>query len=337
MKNQIAKRLLLAALLWCSVAGAQDIHFSQFTETPLYRNPALAGIVEGDVRVQSVFRTQWNSIANAYKTASLNAEYKMPIGQADDFITAGMQLFYDKAGTSQLTATQVLPALNFHKSISRERNMYLSLGFMGGLVQRRFDRSKITTNSQYEGSGDGERIAQPQFSYFDGSVGMSLNASFGAEGENDFYIGGAYHHFNKPKNSFFQNSPITLAPKYVFSGGVRFGVSDYSYMTIEADYSRQGSFQEMIGGMLYGLKIGTDPQAPDYTLQGGAFLRWNDAVIPMVKLNYNPFAVALSYDVTISQLKTSSLGRGGFELSLAYIGFLDWDNSSLNAVHCPRF
>jgi Type IX secretion system membrane protein PorP/SprF len=31
-------------------ACAQDIHFSQFYEAPLYRNPAFAGIVNGDLR-----------------------------------------------------------------------------------------------------------------------------------------------------------------------------------------------------------------------------------------------------------------------------------------------
>jgi len=69
-------------------SNAQDIHFSQFFETPLLRNPALAGIFTGDVRVQGVFRDQWNSVTNAYKTASLNGEYKMPIGRADDFVFA---------------------------------------------------------------------------------------------------------------------------------------------------------------------------------------------------------------------------------------------------------
>jgi hypothetical protein len=50
-----------------------------------------------------------------------------------------------------------------------------------------------------------------------------------------------------------------------------------------------------------------------------------------------PFSVGLSYDVNISQLKTSSYGRGGFELSLSYSGFMDRDHSSLDAVLCPRY
>src|SRR5512144_1970561 len=118
-------------------ASAQDIHFSQFFQAPLLRNPSLAGIYTGDVRVQGVYRDQWNSVTNAYKTASLDGEYKMPIGKSNDFLTAGMQLMYDRAGTISWTSTYVLPALNYHKSLSAEKNRYLSLGFMGGVVQRR--------------------------------------------------------------------------------------------------------------------------------------------------------------------------------------------------------
>ena len=69
------KKLFISlAILSAGFVSAQDIHFSQFFEAPLYRNPALAGIVNADVRVQTVYRSQWNSIANAYKTTSLNAE-----------------------------------------------------------------------------------------------------------------------------------------------------------------------------------------------------------------------------------------------------------------------
>ena len=133
---------LFIALICHSIscaANAQDIHFSQFFETPLLRNPSLAGIFTGDVRVQTVYRDQWNSVTNAYRTGSVNGEFKMPIGKSNDFITTGLQIMYDKAGTIGWTSTHVMPALNYHKSLSTDKNSYLSLGFMGGWIQRRFD------------------------------------------------------------------------------------------------------------------------------------------------------------------------------------------------------
>src|SRR5258705_2304104 len=124
---------------------SQDIHFSQFFETPLLRNPALAGIFTGDFRVQMVYRDQWRSVTDGYRTGSLNGEYKFPVGKADDFLTFGGQFLFDRAGTAALTQISALPVLNYHKSLSADQNRYLSLGFMGGVVNRSFDRSKITT------------------------------------------------------------------------------------------------------------------------------------------------------------------------------------------------
>src|SRR5213596_1216078 len=119
MKPQLTKKvffLILSAV--CNIVlWAQDIHFSQFFEAPLWRNPSLAGIYTGDIRVQAVYRDQWNSVTSAYKTGSLNAEYKLPIGKANDFITAGLQALYDRAGTISWVSTHILPALNYHKSL----------------------------------------------------------------------------------------------------------------------------------------------------------------------------------------------------------------------------
>lgn len=313
---------------------AQDIHFSQFFETPLWRNPSLAGIYKGDIRVQAVYRDQWNSVTNAYKTGSLNAEVKLPIGNSNDFITTGLQVLYDKAGTIGWTSTHVLPVLNYHKSLSYEKNQYLSLGFMGGIVQRRFDPSKVTTNSQYDNGGLGENFSNTKYNYADGSVGLSYNSTLGENINNNFFVGVAYHHFTKPDNSFYQNTGIVLQPKLVLSSGFRFGVSDYAYMTIQADHSIQGGFNETIGGVMYGLKIGSDSDDPAYTIHAGGLMRWNDAIIPVVKLDYDPFSVALSYDVNISKLKPSSYGRGGFEISVSFTGFR---KSKGEYLLCPRF
>jgi type IX secretion system PorP/SprF family membrane protein len=340
MKNikKLRSIFLFVALLSQGLCTwAQDVHFSQFFEAPLWRNPSLAGIYAGDIRVQAVYRDQWNSVTNAYKTGSINAEYKMPIGKGNDYVTAGIEILYDKAGTIGWTTTHLLPALNYHKSLSSERNRYLSLGFMGGFVQNSFDRSKMTTNSLYDGTGIGENLTQPKYGYLDGSVGMSYNSNLSDNPDNNFFIGAAYHHFTKPGNSFYRDPKLTLAPKWVFSGGLKFGVTEYSYLTLQADQSMQGAFKETVAGAMYGLKLGPDLEKPEYTVHGGAFLRWNDALIPVLKLDYTPFSVAFSYDVNISKLKPSSYGRGGFELSISYIGFTAKDRSYLNSTLCPKF
>lgn len=341
------KKLFIASLLFVTgiqSVTAQDIHFSQFFEAPLLRNPSLAGIFNGDIRVQGVYRNQWASVTVPYKTGSFNMEYKAPIGSGDDFITTGLQLVYDKAGTINFTTTNVLPAVNYHKSLNGDKSTYLSLGFMGGVVQRRLDRSKMTTNKQYDANGynpalaDGETFINSNYSYLDGSVGMSFNSAISADNpEDNYFVGLAYHHFNRPRNSFYQRPNIELNPKWVASAGVRFTTGETTYMTLQADHTIQGTARETIGGAMYSMRVGNNYDNPEYTLHVGGFLRWEDAFIPVVKLDYQPYSIALSYDVNISQLKTSSQGQGGLELSITYAGFFDRDNSSKNAVRCPRF
>jgi hypothetical protein len=54
----------------------------------------------------------------------------------------------------------------------------------------------------------------------------------------------------------------------------------------------------------------------------------------VVKLDYSPFSVSVSYDANISKLKPSSHGRGGFEIAISWIGKLA-DRS--NPYFKPRF
>lgn len=345
MKNPLSKVLLGIALL-SSVhqsTQAQDIHFSQMFETPLLRNPALAGIFSGDVRIQSVYRSQWGSVTTPYQTVSMNGEFKMQVGGSDDYLTIGGQILYDKAGDVSLTATHVLPALNYHKSLSDIRNTYLSFGFMGGWVQRRIDMSKMTTNNQFDGIyynpnlGTGEALNNPSYSYWDASVGLSFLTQISENEDDNFFAGIAYHHLNKPKKlTFYSDTKVEMLPKIVASAGIRLSVNGTNYITIEADHSRQGPFSQTIGGALYTWKLG-DTENLTYLLHLGSYFRWKDAVIPVAKLEFRPLSISASYDANISPLKAASIGRGGFEVSMTYQKFINNVYSSRDAVRCPKF
>lgn len=342
MKQALKLFLAVAAIIQSIDSKSQDIHFSQIFETPLMRNPALAGVFSGDVRFQSVYRNQWNSVTVPYRTTSLSGEYKKKVGYSDDFITFGAQILYDKAGSVALSTTQVLPAFNYQKSLSDVKNIYLSFGVMGGLVQRKFDRSKMTTNNMYDGTNfnqlinDGETFASPTYSYFDGSLGMSFNSQIGANSNNNMFLGIGYHHLNQAKRiSFYNTNSEQMTPKWVASSGFRIGTGSTSFITIQADYSKQGTYREIVTGALYSIKL-QDVENPMYTIHAGTYIRLNDAIIPVVKLECRPLSIAVSYDANISQLKQSSSGRGGYEVSLSLIQ-TKFHNSSLEAIRCPKF
>jgi len=75
----------------------------------------------------------------------------MPVGKGDDFLTAGIQILYDKAGTAGLTTTNFLPALNYHKSLNSNKTNLSFCWVYGRTGRKSIDRSKVTTNAQYDG------------------------------------------------------------------------------------------------------------------------------------------------------------------------------------------
>jgi hypothetical protein len=56
----------------------------------------------------------------------------------------------------------------------------------------------------------------------------------------------------------------------------------------------------LLCGVLYGMNliIDYDNSDPDI-LYVGSFVRWGDAVIPVVKMGLNHFTIGVSYDVNI--------------------------------------
>ena len=152
-----------------------------------------------------------------------------------------------------------------------------------------------------------------------------------------FFIGAAMHHINKPRNSFYAANNMELPRKTVASVGIRFGVDEFTSFVIQADHISQGGAQELMGGALYSYALGDSPDEPEYIVSGGVFVRWKDAIVPVIKMQRRQLSLGLSYDVNISPLRATSRGRGGFELSLSYIGFVKKMSSSQEKVICPKF
>lgn len=65
--------LKIIIIILCFLLGrlngvAQDLHFSQFTMTPLQLDPSITGKFGGDQRVILNYRDQWRSVAAPFKT-----------------------------------------------------------------------------------------------------------------------------------------------------------------------------------------------------------------------------------------------------------------------------
>jgi len=320
---------------------AQDINFSQFYELPMLRNPALAGLYNGDMRFTSAFRSQWGSVTVPFNTMAVGTELKYSLGENNyDFINFGVQVTNDVAGDSKLSKTQFFPVLTINKSLNDEKDSYLSLGFMGGIAQQRFDPSQLHFSDQFAGGSYSpsnpthQTFSRSSLIYCDATVGLSYNSV--TANDVQYYIGLGYFHFTKPKVAFNPANDIRLNQKYVLNAGASANAGEYNRFILYADYFRQGGASQGQGGFLFSHEVYNADEEKKILLSGGLCYRWNDAIIPVVKLDYNRFGMGMSYDANISKLKPASRSIGSFELTLSYISFYKSKQSSKDKYRCPK-
>ena len=302
---------------------------------PLLRNPAIAGIFTGDIRVQGAYRSQWSSVTVPYKTMALSSEVKFPVSSGNDYFTVALQLSNDVAGDANLRRTQILPAFNYLKSLN-EGTSYISAGFIFGFVQSQFDPTKMTFDDQFQnGQFNSNNTTNQSFkktseSYFDASAGLSYSGLIGSGTK--FYIGGAYYHLNKPKVSFYNDASV-LKPRTVINAGLNMPTSVFDNFYVYGDYIMQAGHRQALIGLLYGHAFGEyDEDESKTCISIGGFYRWGDAFIPVAKLEYNKICIGVSYDVNVSKLTVASQSRGGFELTLSFKSFLNIRNSTHNSI-----
>jgi type IX secretion system PorP/SprF family membrane protein len=328
---------LLALSSFANFAKAQDLNFSQFYETPLLRNPALAGIFKGDIRVKGSFRSQWASITVPYTTTAVSAEYKIPFNNnIGDWMTLGVQVTSDAAGSIRLKKTAISPVLSFNKSLSEINDSYLSVAFTGGPVQTQFDQTKVFLPDGQNGI-NGANVT-PSYTYWDMGAGLTYSSNFGDDMR--YYVGAAMYHINDPKVNYFSDNTESsiLGRKLVINGGLTLQTSDVNKVFAYMDYIKQGQSEQFMAGMLYGVELANRySDNKTINLNFGTLFRWNDALIPVVNMDYYDVSVGLSYDINISRLHIASQYAGGFELTATYRGFLNKRTAAGNAVRCPGF
>lgn len=334
--------LLLTGIFNTRFSSAQDFTFSQFYEQPLLRNPALAGLFTGDLRVSMSYRDQWGSITVPFRTTSLSIEHKIPIGSKHDLITIASQMSVDAAGDIRLKRTQFLPSISFHKSLSEENDTYLTAAFMGGPVSSQFDATQLKLGDQFRGGSydpsnpSAQPIRNTGYSYWDLNAGLSFSSSL--KNKTNFYIAAGMTHITNPViKSVTGNAPGFLSPKIAVNAGINVPSGERGHVTAFTDYFVQNGNNQLLSGILYGIDITQYDNGDPDIFYIGSFMRWGDALIPVVKVGFNHISIGISYDINISKLKVVSNWRGGLELTVVYHDFLKIRNSTLDKLRCTRF
>lgn len=328
-------KYLLSFLFLMSIffAQAQDIHLTQANMTPLLVNPANAG-AEYEMRGILNYRSQWKSVNAPFVTmmASYDMAFKNSNSRKKGFFAGGVYVFTDKAGTSNMKTSQANLSAAYHLNLDKKNT--LGLGFQGGYFQRSSTTSNLKWGSQYDGFEYNEAISSGEgigdnFSFGSADFNSGLVWTFRNDknyfsGQKMLIVSGlSFQHINKPSYDYQNITTDNLYNRWIAHSEGIIGFSKQFTLLPYLFYSYQGSINEIMFGtnMLYTVK-----EASSYTqnvkgmaIGGGAFYRWNDAVILTLITQYANYSFEFSYDINVSTLMNASGGNGAFELSLRYV------------------
>lgn len=328
---------------------AQDIHFSQFYQSPLNLNPALTGVMNCNKRLVVNYRNQWAAAAgaNAYNTFSASYDQKLPVGQRDYFGVGGT-LWSDVAGELNFGTTQGRFSFSFSKFMggSRKKANYLVAGADAGITQRRVNLSDARWPSQHDGNGrfdpsfgNPEIINNPQFLYADVSLGLIWFSVL--DEATNYYVGAAMHHLNQANVSFLEQQSVSLYSRYTAHAGGQFPLTPRVSILPGILAMIQGPHREYNGGVNFRFRMGASRTSNQY-FQVGAWYRGasdvdggllSDAIILNTRFEQGNYSFGFSYDWTVSTLSQAGAANGAFEFSMNYL--ICGDES--RAVYCPTF
>jgi len=322
--------LAFALFAFANNTKAQDIHFSQFDETPVQLNPASVG-VQHEVRAILNFKNQWQSIGSPYRTYAFSFDTRL-LKNKKNHLGLGLDFFSDKAGDASFGSNQV--NLSIAGLINLNDKSILSGGIVAGFGQRSMNASKLTWGNQYNGTNydaaaaTGESSLPGSFTMFDLGAGLQYNygtdeAYISANNARKISLGVAVFHPHRPAYSFYGGSE-RLNMKIVLNGNASIGMPN-SNLILKPSYIVfiQGPATEINPGMTFqyvlqeGSKYTGLKKSSAFSL--GAYYRLRDAFIAIAKFEYSNYCIGFSYDVNLSKLKVASSARGGFEISLRWV------------------
>jgi type IX secretion system PorP/SprF family membrane protein len=332
---------LVANGIW-SRANSQDLHYSQFMNSPLLTNPANTGFIpDGDYRLGANYRNQWASVsAFPYKTMSVYGDVQtMQNTDNTGWLGVGGLILRDVAGTGALTSTKIYASAAYHQMV--DAGSLVSLGFNVGWANKRINTTDLTFPSQWNGRffdvhqiSVAPKLDANNINYLDIQVGgnyayfptdrIYMNAGFSAM------------HVNRPRETFFDNQQGDNRIPVRYTGFLNgsFKLNDQVIVNPNIYGSMQAKSYEIVGGLNAHYNLSGDGEK---VLIAGLYYRYKDAFVPMVGLGLKDYTFTFTYDITTSSLKTYNTGRGALEFSLVKQGVIDRYRGTSRESMCPSF
>lgn len=326
---------MYALLANAFTATAQDIHFSQFANSPLNLNPGLTGVFGGDLRAVANYRNQWRTVPVPYLTFSGSVENKFYYRRDsfDRYLTGGFLFSYDRQGSLDLRSVRLGIPISWTIPLTRDRNNFLTLAIAPLVGQRSFGVKNARVDAQWDGAQfqPGMSLNEPyllnnnSITYFDLSAGANYRIQ-ASNARTRFDFGVGWQHINRPEHDFWSgdlNRPgnLRLASRYSFYGVGLYELNPRIDLVGQALYQRQGGYQELVYGAGARVLFNLDKPYHEWGIQGGFDFRhrYRDAIIPHVEFIWRTWVLGVTYDMNAwKDVRYLTNWRGGLELAISY-------------------
>lgn len=326
--------ILIFVLCLCVKMNAQvDPHFSQFYANPLWLNPGMTGMMDGSVRMTSIYRNQWNHVMTPFVTTGFSID-----ASTNKNLNIGAWVLNQAAGNAgyRYTTGGISVAYSGVR-FGNNKSQHIIIGLQGGIIGRYFDPAKFQFGDQWNpvtgfnpSTPSADQVNYTSVTVFDAGAGIAYQD--GGEGKTARFFGGlSAAHLTRPKDPFINTGVKSFLPvRFSAHAGVRLLLTDNISLIPNLLYMKQGSASEKMAGLYGSLAVNDDLE-----LMLGANYRIGDAVSPFAGLVFKGLVIGASYDVNISDLGKAVAGTNSMEFSVSWTARKK--NKSLQYLNCPRF
>ena len=329
MKNALRALTCFVTIFSCTfMAQAQDPHFNQYNTFASQLNPALVGNYDGSYRLAALYRQQWTSAlgqSQGYRTVGADVDVSLLEGYLrHSKLAIGVGLLNDRSGTAGLDYLNANITVAYHQGFGKDGSHRLSIGLQGGYIQKRIDNPTFADqfiNHDQTLTTTGEKLTNG-FSNGDFSAGLYWKSNF--HDRVRFGVGIGMYHIIQPSEAILANTVVSHGNQFRrysadFNLEAFIGKRRKMSLSPEFLFYQQGQSREITPGLFWAYYFQTGFRKNN-SFHLGVRYRVGDAVVPMAMVEFRNIRVGFGYDVTVSNLETTTRNRGAFELSLSFIG-----------------
>ena len=223
-------KTIVVSMLVCfsGISVGQDLHFSQYLAAPLNINPALTGLMNGNLRANLNYRNQWFSV-NSFATyaASVDANIARK-GMDYHMLGLGLSFYQDIESNNGYSNTNVSLSTAFNVKLSSQPLQYIGIGVQPSIIKKQINLADAIYGTLFETGVNIDPLGFAEYNTFNFDLNAGLSYYIFFDKRHILYAGFSIAHITQP--NFGINESDELYRKYTF----------YINSELEANY--QGSF-----------------------------------------------------------------------------------------------